>query len=71
MARQGQFSGGSVPLGQPLSILHPADNDVTSSKYADALKGLNLSQAEKDDLQARIDELYAALQGEREFFPKP
>lgn len=62
MARAGSFSGPTEPYGQPLSVVKAPDN-VEASKYAEALMdpSLELTDAQKIELQAKIDELFGLL----------
>lgn len=68
MARIGQFSRGTVDYGIPLSFVKPPDNNP-GSKYSEELldPSLKLTEKQKDDLQARIDELNQVLRGERDY----
>lgn len=69
MARTGSFSGGTQDYGSPLSVTKPADNKP-ASPYDEALldPALKLTDAQKRELQERIEELYAVMRGEREYF---
>lgn len=64
MARIGAFGGPSDEYGAPLSYIQPPDNDFAKSLYDPALLDprLHLTQAQKDDLQAEIDQIYALLE---------
>jgi hypothetical protein len=68
MARIGSFSRGTVDYGIPLSFVKPPDNNP-GSKFSDELNdpSLKLTEKEKEELQQRIDELEAALRGERDY----
>jgi hypothetical protein len=70
MARMGSFSGGNKIFGQPIAVIHPPDNNVDAARYAPELldPSLQLTQEQKDELQARVDELYGVLRGERDYF---
>jgi len=63
MARTGQYSGPTELYGVPLSVIHPPDNDVQSSKYFSGLKdpSLNLTEEQMNDLQQQILELTALM----------
>ena len=69
MARQGSFSGGGAYFGGVLDIVHPPDNNVDAARYAPQLldKSLKLTEAQRESLQERIDELYGVLRGERDY----
>lgn len=68
MARTGQFSGGTTGYGAALSYVHPRNNDFDKLRYAPELAGMDLTRAQRERLQERIDELYLTLRGERDFF---
>lgn len=53
----------------PQSSVYPADGDFTKAKYAPELldKKLKLTDAERDRLQAEIDELTAAAKLTEQF----
>lgn len=63
MARSGQFSGMTHVYGQPLAVVKPPDNNVAGARYSAAVAKFaadyNLTQAEKDDLQRQVEELYS------------
>jgi hypothetical protein len=69
--RQGQFSRSAVQYGQSLSLAKPPDNDP-GSYIVGELKdpALALTLAQQYELQARIDDLYAIMKGEREYYPR-
>lgn len=71
MARIGSFLGPTQIYGAPLSVVHPPDNNVASSRYNQALMdpNLNLDEATRRDLQAQIDELTAVLKTGRDLPP--
>ena len=72
MARTGSFSGGGQVFGTPMSIVHPPDNNVDAARFAPGLHdpSLKLTDAQREELQSQIDDLYGALRGERdEFWP--
>lgn len=71
MARAGSFAGGEKYYGDKLSIVHPPDNNVDAARYAPELldSSLKLTEAQREDLQKMIDELYGVLRGERDYFP--
>lgn len=64
MARTGQFAGASEQYAQPLSYIHPPDNDFSKSRYADQLNDpkLHLTEEQKRRLQEEIDQLLALQQ---------
>jgi hypothetical protein len=70
--RQGQFSRSAVQYGQALSVIKPPDNDP-GSYISPELKdtALALTLAQQYELQQRIDDLYAMMKGEREYYPRP
>jgi hypothetical protein len=70
MARMGSFAGGGNLYGEPLSIIHPPDNNVDAARYAPELldKSLKLTEAQREELQKQVDELYGVLRGERDYF---
>lgn len=67
--RFGQFSRDQVQYGQALSVVKPPLNDP-GSYISPALldPSLNLNLSQQYDLQSRIDSLYNALRGERDWF---
>lgn len=69
MARSGQFSGGGQLFGQPLTVVHPPDNNVDAARYAPELldPSLKLTESQRERLQERINELYGVLRGERDY----
>ena len=69
MARMGSFTGGGQLYGQPLSIVHPPDNNVDAARYSAALldPSLKLTESQREDLQERVNELYGVLRGERDY----
>jgi hypothetical protein len=69
MARRGSFSGSGLPqYGTPLSVVHPFDNKMPP-QFDPALDDptLKLTDQQKADLQAQIDDLYHTLQGQRDY----
>ena len=62
MARSGSFAGPSEGYAEPLSYIHPKDNDFAKAKYHPDLLDpkLKLTDEERDRLQAEIDELFSA-----------
>lgn len=68
MARSGEFSRGAVAYGTPLNIVHPRNNKMPR-EFVNALydPGLDLTLAQQEELQQRIDDLYQTLRGERDF----
>lgn len=71
MARRGSFSGGGQVYGEPLSVVHPPDNNVDSARYASELldPSLQLTEQQREDLQQQIDDLYGVMRGERDYYP--
>lgn len=69
MARAGQFTGGGQLFGQPMSVIHPPDNNVDAARYAPELldSSLKLTEKQREELQDRIDELYGVMRGERDY----
>lgn len=69
MARMGGFSRGSVGYGLPLSFVKPRDNNYQANRWAPELldPALNLTDAQRQELQDRIDELYNVYRGERDY----
>ena len=69
MARQGEFSGGSQPYGTPISVVKAPDNKP-GSPYAPELSDatLKLTEEQKREIQRRIDELTAVIEGERDWY---
>jgi hypothetical protein len=63
MARMGNFAGPSEPYGQPLSFIHPADNDYTKAKFHPILLDprLKLNNAQRRKLQSQVDNLTGLL----------
>jgi hypothetical protein len=62
VARSGQFQGPSDLYGEPLSFIYPRDGlkGFEKARYSPGLlKVKNLTDAERDRLQAEIDELIA------------
>lgn len=65
MARVGSFSPSTFIVGAPLQVIHPSDNKVPIfDPEIEALKGL--SDKDRLDLQAQVDELSATLTLARE-----
>ena len=64
MARMGNFAGPSEPYGQPLSFIHPTDNDFAKARFNPILLDprLKLTNAQRRRLQAKADDLAALLQ---------
>jgi hypothetical protein len=69
MARMGQFLGPTEAYGVPLSIIHPADSNVTASRFHASLLDpkLKLDEETMMDLQDQILELLAVLKVTRDF----
>lgn len=68
MARSGNFFRGAEPFGQALSIVHPPDNNVMVARWDPEIAALNVTDAQKDELQKRADEVYATERIERDEF---
>jgi len=67
--RSGQFSRDVVPYGPSLSVVKPKNNDPGSYIDVELLSpALALNQGQQNDLQGRIDDLYAMLRGERDWY---
>lgn len=68
MTRIGQFAGPSEPYGQPLSFIHPADNDFSKARFHPILLDprWKLNDARRRRLQEKIDDLAGLLQLGRE-----
>jgi hypothetical protein len=65
----GNFTRDQVEYGQALSVKKPPKNDPGSATVKELLNpALDLSRAQEEELQARIDSLYQTLRGEREWF---
>jgi hypothetical protein len=63
MARMGAFAGPSEPYGQPLSFIHPADNDFAKAKFHPSLLDprLKISNKQRRELQSDMDDLAGLL----------
>lgn len=63
MARMGAFSGPSEPYGQPLSYIHPADNDFAKARFHPILLDprLKLTNKQRRKLQSQVDDLSGML----------
>ena len=71
-ARIGSFTGPSFAYGQPLSVVHPPDNDFTTALYfKELLDEPGLTEAERNALQREYDELLAALSLGRDWYAEP
>ena len=64
MARMGNFAGPSEPYGQPLSFIHPRDNDFAKARFHPVLLDprLKLTNKQRREMQREIDDLAATLQ---------
>ena len=71
MARIGSFLGPTEPFGAPLSVIKPPDNNTTASRYHPSLMdpALHLSDQQRQDMQAEIDDLLAVLKMARDLPP--
>ena len=63
MARMGRFAGPSEPYGQPLSFIHPADNDFAKAKFNPILLDprWKLSDKQRREMQRKVDDLAGLL----------
>ena len=63
MARMGNFAGPSEPYGQPLSFIHPRDNDFSKAKFHPILLDprLKLTNKQRRKMQAEVDNLAGLL----------
>ena len=67
--RIGSFSRQTMTYGPSLSVVKPSNNDPGSAIVPELLDpALALTDQQQQDLQARIDDLYAALRGERQLY---
>ena len=66
MARSGSFFRAAEPFGASLSIVHPPDNNVQVARWDPQIAALSVTDAQKDELQKRADEVYAAERIERD-----
>ena len=60
MARSGSFSGGTFSYGEVLSVVAPPDNKFPQFD-PEILAEPGLTEEQRYDLQAQLDELAAAL----------
>lgn len=66
MARVGEFLGAVVRFGDPLSVIHPTDNQFP--KYDEAIaKEEGLTDRQRQELQDQVNELYAVLIASRDY----
>lgn len=66
MARVGEFFSGITRFGDPLSVVHPIDNEFP--KYdPELLAEQGLTERQRQRLQEQIDELYAVLVASRDY----
>lgn len=61
MARTGQFFGTSLQFGEPLSVVHPPDNDVARAQFDEDLWAENLTLEEMYQLQQELNDLYGTM----------
>ena len=63
MARMGSFAGPSEPYGQPLSYIHPKDNDFAKAKFNPILLDprWKLTAKQRRELQQKADDLAGLL----------
>lgn len=59
----GNFAGPSEPYGQPLSFIHPKDNDFAKARFNPILLDprLRLTNEQRRRLQAKADDLAGLL----------
>jgi len=64
MARMGNFAGPSEPYGQPLSFIHPRDNDFAKARFHPILLDprLKLTNKQRREIQREVDDVAATLQ---------
>lgn len=68
----GRFAGPSEPYGQPLSYIHPADNDFSKARFNPILLDprLKLTNKQRRKMQEEIDNLAGLLKlGEEKSWP--
>ena len=66
MARVGSFSAPQFMVGQPLSVIHPADNVI--HQFDPEIESMtDLTEAQKVELRQQVDELAATLALARDF----
>lgn len=66
MARIGEFFSGITRFGDPLSVVHPPDNQFP--KFDPELLNMEgLTERQRRELQDQIDELFAALLASRDY----
>lgn len=69
MARMGQFSRSATQYGMPVGVVKPPDNNVGSRYSEDLLDpSMGLTEEQRQELQDRINELFAVLRGERDYY---
>jgi len=63
MARIGAFAGPSEPYGQPLSFIHPSDNDFAKAKFNPILLDprWKLTDKQRREMQRKVDDLAGLL----------
>ena len=63
MARIGAFAGPSEPYGQPLSFIHPSDNDFAKAKFNPILLDprWKLTDRQRREMQRKVDDLAGLL----------
>jgi hypothetical protein len=68
-ARIGSFTGPTFAYGQPLSVVHPPDNDFTTAQFFPELIGEGgMTEDERAELQREYEELLAAITIGRDFY---
>lgn len=70
MARMGQFSGATEQYGQPLSFVHPADNDFAKARFNPLLLDprADLTAKQRRRLQEEIMQLYRTMLYARDYW---
>lgn len=63
--RMGTFSNPDFIFGTPVAVAKPKDNKMPL--WDSALLALNLNNEDLADLQARVNDVYLTLRGERDF----
>lgn len=67
--RMGQFSKSNIIYGQSLDVVKPRDNNPGSVIPAALFDpSLNLTEAQRQELTDRINDLFRVYQGERGYF---
>ena len=68
MARMGTFAGTSEQYGDPVSFVHPVDNDFAKARFSDPVLDprMKLTDEQMRELQQQIDDLFHLLVMARE-----